>query len=76
MNLPQSSSKIQAKISLASCCSTMLKCGLPDFTSTCFRNLKNWEGSLADLDDFKRDIIFTKEDTKGDSVFETELKLD
>ena len=70
------SSKIQAKISLASCCSKMWKSGLPDFTSTCFGILKNWEGSITNLDDFKRYIICTKEDTKGDSVFETALKLD
>ena len=31
---------------------------------------------MADLDDCKRDFIFTKKDTKGDNVFETALKLD
>ena len=41
MKSPQSSYKIQAKIFLASCCSKILKWGLSDFTSTCFRNLKN-----------------------------------
>ena len=76
MKSPLSSSKIQAKISLASFCSKMLQSGLPDFTSTCFRILKNWEGTIVNLDDFKRYIICTKEDTKGDSVFETALKLD
>ena len=74
MKSPQSLSKIQAKIPPASCCSKMLNRGLPDFTSTCFRNIKNW-GSIAVLDDFTRDIIFTKADTKGDSIFETVLKL-
>ena len=34
-----------------------------------------WEGSITDLDDFKKDIIFTKEDTYGDSVFKITLKL-
>ena len=76
MKSPQSSYKKQAKISLTSCCSKILKWGLSDFTSTCFRNLKNWKGSIAVWDGFERDIIFIKEDTKGDNVFETALKLD
>ena len=63
-------------ISLASCCSKILKCGIPDFRTTCFSNFKNWEGSIIDLEDFKRDIIFTKKDTKGDRILKTVLKLD
>ena len=64
------------KISSASCCSKMFKWDVPAFTSTCFRNLKNQEGSVADLDVFKRDISFTNEGPKGYSVFEAALKLD
>ena len=56
MKSPQSSSKIQAKISPASCYSKILKCGFPNFRSTCFRNFRNWEGS--DLDNFKRHYFY------------------
>ena len=58
VKLPESSSKIQLKISPAFCCSNMLKWGVPDLRSTCLKNLKNWKGSIAGLDDFKKDILF------------------
>ena len=47
----------------------ILKYSFPDFTSNCFRKFKNRDGSVADLGDFKRDIIFTKEDKKYERFF-------
>ena len=61
----QSSSRTQERISQASCCWNKSKSGFPDFARTCFKNLRNCDGSTGVLEDVSNVIIFTKDETNG-----------
>ena len=74
MKLPQSSSRIQARLSPASCCSK-IALAQKDFTSTCFTNFRIKKHQMIYIQMILKET-FLQRKTKGNNVFEPTSNLD